>query len=178
MDQTPLPFVLDDGTTYDAKGSKEICFTSGQSGLDKRQCTVQLTIFGDGIPTSKTDTDFPRSRETDKTWRKEKLGQKSQGLFPAESLVWRIDYEAMGVRWMGKRIHKSSFYWIQWENFSGWRAYGTTNRRSKTSSREQKTVLVNMPPGCTSRVQPLNVSVNKPFKNRVREQFENILMKT
>jgi hypothetical protein len=54
--------------------------------------------------TSKTDTDFPRSRETDKTWRKEKLGQKSQGLFPAESLVWRIDYEAMGVRWMGKRI--------------------------------------------------------------------------
>ena len=50
MDQTPLPFVLDDGTTYDAKGSKEIWFTSGQSGLDKRQCTVQLTIFGDGIP--------------------------------------------------------------------------------------------------------------------------------
>ena len=32
----PLLFVLDDGTTYDAKGSKEIWFTSDKSGLDKR----------------------------------------------------------------------------------------------------------------------------------------------
>ena len=48
MDQSPLPFVLDDGTTYDEKGSKK----SGSHAVnrDKRQCTVQLTIFGDGIP--------------------------------------------------------------------------------------------------------------------------------
>ena len=39
----------------------------------------------------------------------------------------------------------------------------------------KKTFLVNVPPGCTSRVQPLDVSVNKPFKNRVREQFEKHL---
>ena len=39
----------------------------------------------------------------------------------------------------------------------------------------KKTVLVNVPPGCTSCVQPLDVSVNKPFKNRVREQFEKHL---
>jgi hypothetical protein len=39
----------------------------------------------------------------------------------------------------------------------------------------KKTVLVNMPPACTSRVQPLDVSVNKPFKSYVREQFEKHL---
>ena len=49
MDQTPLPFVLDDNRTYDTVGAKKIWVRSGQSGLDKRQCTVQLTVFGDGV---------------------------------------------------------------------------------------------------------------------------------
>ena len=48
MDQTPLPFVLDDGKTYDKTGVDEVWCASGASGLDKRQCTVQLTIFADG----------------------------------------------------------------------------------------------------------------------------------
>ena len=33
-------------------------------------------------------------------------------------------------------------------------------------------VLVNVSPGCTSRVQPLAVSVNKSFKNYRKQQFE------
>ena len=49
MDETPLPFVLDDGKTYDKKGVKEVWVQSGQSGLDKRQATVQLTVFPDGV---------------------------------------------------------------------------------------------------------------------------------
>ena len=48
MDQTPLPFVLDDNKTYDKKGADEVWIASGASGLEKRQCTVQLTIFADG----------------------------------------------------------------------------------------------------------------------------------
>ena len=35
MDQTLLPFVLDDGNIYDIKGVKEVWAQSGQSGLDK-----------------------------------------------------------------------------------------------------------------------------------------------
>ena len=35
--------------------------------------------------------------------------------------------------------------------------------------------LVNVPPDCTSRVQPLDVSFNKPFKDVVRQQFEKHL---
>lgn len=37
---------------------------------------------------------------------------------------------------------------------------------------KKKTLLINAPPGCTTRVQPLDVSVNKPFKNAVKIQFE------
>ena len=38
-----------------------------------------------------------------------------------------------------------------------------------------KTTLINVPGGTTSRVQPLDVCINKPFKNYVREQFEQHL---
>ena len=48
MDQTPLPFVLEDNKTYDTKGVDEVWCATGQPGLDKRQCTVQLTVFADG----------------------------------------------------------------------------------------------------------------------------------
>ena len=49
MDQTPLPFVLNDEKTYYKKGVKEVWVQSGQSGLGKRQVTVQLTVCADGV---------------------------------------------------------------------------------------------------------------------------------
>ena len=61
MDQTPLPFVLDDGKNYDKKGVKEVWAQSGQSGLDKRQPTVQLTVFADGVNRVR-----PRQRSSNK----------------------------------------------------------------------------------------------------------------
>ena len=40
-----------DGTTYDDTGSTvTVWVCGGASGLNKRQCTVQLTIFADGEP--------------------------------------------------------------------------------------------------------------------------------
>ena len=39
---------------------------------------------------------------------------------------------------------------------------------------KSNTVLVNEPPGFTSRVQPLDV-FNKPFKNLIKEQFGKYL---
>ena len=47
MDQTSLPFVLDGDTTYQKTGANEVWIASGQSGLERRQCAVKLTIFAD-----------------------------------------------------------------------------------------------------------------------------------
>ena len=49
MDQTPLPFVLDDWKAYDKKDAKKVWAQSGQSGLDKRQATAQLTVIDDEV---------------------------------------------------------------------------------------------------------------------------------
>lgn len=50
MDHTPLPFSFADGPTYSETGASTVWVRGGASGMDKRQCTVQLTIFADGVP--------------------------------------------------------------------------------------------------------------------------------
>lgn len=48
VDQTPLPFTFTGGSTYADTGDKTVWIRGGMSGLDKRQCTAQLTVFADG----------------------------------------------------------------------------------------------------------------------------------
>ena len=48
VDQTPLPFCFADGATYADTGDSTVWVRGGGSGLEKRQCTVQLTLFADG----------------------------------------------------------------------------------------------------------------------------------
>ena len=50
MDQTPLPFILDDGKTYNETNEKDVICKTGASGLDKHQSTAQLELFSDGVP--------------------------------------------------------------------------------------------------------------------------------
>ena len=48
VDQTPLPFSFVDGPTYDTTNASTVWVRGAGSGLEKLQCTVQLTIFADG----------------------------------------------------------------------------------------------------------------------------------
>ena len=74
MDQTPLPFVLDDGKTYDKTGVDEVWCASGASGLDKRQCTVQLTIYFRRWRNLDAIDHFSRSRNAYQCSREKGLG--------------------------------------------------------------------------------------------------------
>ena len=48
VDQTPLPFSFASGETYADTGDKTVWIKGGASGLEKHQCTVQITVFADG----------------------------------------------------------------------------------------------------------------------------------
>ena len=55
MDQAPLPFEYLCGKTYVCKGDMIVWAKSIRSGWDKRQATLVLTVFADGIPYVKPD---------------------------------------------------------------------------------------------------------------------------
>ena len=51
MDQIPLQFCFNfKGATYAEKGEKSVWSRTTGEGHDKKQCTMQLTIFTDGEP--------------------------------------------------------------------------------------------------------------------------------
>ena len=49
MDQTPIAFEFLSGTTYDIKGSETIWVKEQRSGWDRRQATLQIAVYGDGV---------------------------------------------------------------------------------------------------------------------------------
>ena len=172
MDQTPLPFVLDDGKTYNDKGEKEIWCATARSGLDKRQCTVQLTIFADGKPRVRPTIIFRgQGKRVSKTEKmhgiqgyvscfKTKLGVTRQSCKAWIDREWSNTFTNPHNPCSSGKILVADVHTAQ------------QYRSCKDSSGKYKTELVNVPPGCTSRVQPLDVSVNKPFKEEVKRQHE------
>jgi len=50
MDQSPLPFEYLKGRMYAKRGDKTVRIREGKSGHDRRQCTLQIAVFGDGVP--------------------------------------------------------------------------------------------------------------------------------
>jgi hypothetical protein len=50
MDETPIPFEYSEGKTYNKRGEKTVTVHIARSGWDKRQVTLILYIFADGIP--------------------------------------------------------------------------------------------------------------------------------
>ena len=172
MDQTPLPFVLDDGKRYDDARSKEVWSASAASALDKRQCTVQLTVFADGKQRVRPTIIFRgQGKRISKTERDD----------------WdkRICVMFQEKAWCGEAIMKE---WVasEWANvFTSPHSASSTGKilvadvhaaqqtnAVKTALCNYKTELVNVPPRCTSRIQPLDVCINKPFKEAGKRQHE------
>jgi hypothetical protein len=49
MDQSPLPFECQRGRTYSKTGGRTVRLKGQKSGWEKRQCTLQICVFADGV---------------------------------------------------------------------------------------------------------------------------------
>ena len=179
MDETPLPFEYLDGQTYADKGSHTVQVKATASGWDKRQATMVLGIFGSGknrlqpliIFKGKERYTGARSRYYQQK-RDEEMSQYNERVIVrwnetayanADLIVeWITDYLAPalppGPRLLALDIAK----------------FHCTNSVLQTLREHDITPSI-IPAGCTGLVQPLDVSVNKPFKDLLRDMIDEAL---
>jgi transposase-like protein len=156
MDETPVTFDLPSNTTIDETGARSVSIRT--TGHEKTNFTVVLTCMADG-------TKLPPLIIF-------KLKNIPRGNFPPEVII-----RANQTGWMNEQ---EMTYWIEkiWTK----RAARLSNPRSllvldsfsahivdsvKNRFMEKNTNIAIIPGGLTSRLQPLDVSVNKSFKTKV-----------
>ena len=167
MDQTPLPFVLDDGITYDKKVVKEV-WKAVRSRQETSDCPTDsiwwwgwktVIFWGNGLRIS--------AKEKQSYYRRVKVMYQEK--------VW-CDEEIM-KEWISTDWANSNWLKFWRENSDCWCSSCVTNPCRQKAFKRHKISLVNLPPGCTSRVQVVDVLINKPFKDEVRSLFGDHLDK-
>ncbi len=167
MDQTPMPFVFGGGKTFSLKGKSTIWVRGGQSGYDKRQCTVQLTVFSDGNPRVKPLIIFRGAGKRLSVNEKQQWDDRVTVCF--QKNAW-CDEEVMKM-WIDEM-------WCPAVEKLGSKhlLVADVHKAQKTKAvlarlKEIGTTPALIPPGCTSLLQPLDVSFNKPFKQKCADLF-------
>lgn len=165
MDETPAYFDMVPSKTVDKKGKKSITVRTTKS--ERRHVTVVLTCVATGhmLPPM-----VIFKGKTSRTIR----GVNNKG----KSI---ITYQEKA--WMDEEIMKE---WI----VNVWAAY-TKKKRAllvldsfsahlcdaiQELFRKYNTTVIVIPGGCTSVLQPLDVSINRPFKDRLRKCWEQYML--
>ena len=163
MDQTPLPFEFLSTQTYNTKGEKTVWIKGATSGWEKRQATLQLTVFADGG-----------------NYVKPLIFYRGKGLGPGVQREMR-EYDPWVVVKFNPTAYANSGNMVEWlqeqlipvlegcqtllavDLFAGHRTEEVLN----TMKANDITVSV-IPAGCTGIVQPLDLLINRPFKELLR----------
>ena len=162
MDETPMNFDMPLSRTVDTLGNKSILIKT--TGNEKNHFTVVLACMADG---SKLPPMIIFKRKT----------------MPKEKIPSRIVMHVHEKGWMDEN---GMMLWISriWHNRPG----GLFKKKAclvydmfkahlmdsiKTALSKLNTDIAIIPGGLTSQLQPLDVSINKPFKDRIRVLWSN-----
>jgi len=162
MDETPMNFDMPGNRTLDMKGAKTVSVKT--CGAEKQHFTVVLSCMADGTKL-KPMLIFKR-----KTVPKEKFPPgvlicvQEKG-WMNETLVMRWVSDVWMTRPGGLRGTRSL---LVWDMFRAHLCEGV--KKKLKESRIRQAVI---PGGCTSLLQPLDVSLNKPFKCGVRAAWND-----
>lgn len=161
MDETPVFFDLPSNYTVDSKGAKTVFIKT--TGHEKCRFTVVLSCLADGTRLPPTvifkrktlpkGAKFPSNiivRANEKGWMDER-----------GTLGW---LEKVWNHRKGAAFKKPSL--LVWDSFQ---AHLTESVKEKC--REMNTTVAVIPGGLTSLLQPLDVCLNKPFKDKLRNKW-------
>jgi hypothetical protein len=185
MDQTPLPWEYLEGRTYEFKGKRTVWVRSKKSGWGKRQATIQLTIFADGVARVKPLIIFRGAETSNRTARSKEEKRYDPRVvvkFNAKAYAnTRKFYNLLEQRKLLPLTHHSEIilFWLQEMLLPVLGSRPTLLvmdllRSHKTGPvrevlKQHDIALSMVPGGCTGLVQPLDVSVNRPFKDILKQ---------
>ena len=165
MDETPIWFDMPRGCTIAAKGTKQVRIRG--TGADKKRISVVLTatatgemlkpmvIFKGSTPRSIKDITVDRNRvavvHQQKAYMDSTIMQK-----------WVKDVLLQHT----KKVHSLLV-------FDAFRAHEHEAVAEALRRGNVQTAII--PAGCTSKVQPVDVSLNKPFKAIVKHKWEQYM---
>lgn len=170
LDETPIPFEYLDGRTYDTIGLKTIWAKSAKSGWDKRQASLILMVFADGISRVKPKLLFHATTG-------ENIFRKEGHLYDS-----RVTVEFNKTAYNNKEIFLTQ---IENEIIPAFGGRPSLFALDAAVFHKTETVLKTLkshhitpsmiPGGCTGLVQPLDISINFPFKELFRDEIEDYI---
>lgn len=157
MDETPMYFDLVPGKTVDREGTKSVLIRT--TGAEKRHITVVLAVAGSGdvLPPMII---FKGKRTLD-------LKAPKGWLIAVQEKAW-MD-ETLMLRWINEIYLPFTGRERSLLVMDSFRAHITDD--VKKQLRRGNVVPAIIPGGCTSKLQPLDVSINKPVKSYLRRSW-------
>jgi len=170
MDQTLLPWEYLEGKTYEFKGSKIVWVRTRRSGCDKRQATIQLTIFANGIDRlmpliifrgTENNTSAPQRREEKLFDSRVVIKFNPKGYANSAIMLFWLEFMLLPVLGTGATLLVIDHFKFH------------STQEIKDWLRTHGIVPSLVPGGCTGLVQPLDVSVNRPFKDILKQVIDD-----
>ena len=198
MDQSPLPFEYLKGRTYAKKGDKTVRIQEGKSGYDRRQCTLQIAVFTDGVPRCKPLLMFKGKPKGD---NRRKAEQKKY--HPGVIIIFNEKAQANTsnlLDWVKNQYSTVSAYplrdneprFLTLDSFAPHKNKGKKSKEKESLKEKEKRLLEEklqqelrdtftklnvtlslIPSGCTGYVQVLDVLINKLIKVYI-EEYEDL----
>ena len=165
MDETPLYFDMPGSTTVNKKGCREVRVRS--TGAEKRRLTVILACTADGnmLPPMVI---FKGKRAL------KNLRIPAGVVVRVQPKAWNdADLTKVWIQQVLCRYTQKQHALLVWDTFSG----HMTEEVAEELQKKNISVAV-IPGGCTSKIQPLDVSLNKPFKSSCRSQWVEYLQQS
>jgi transposase-like protein len=162
MDETPMSFNLPSNTTVEHSGSKTVSMLS--TGHERSNFTVVLACLADGTKLPPVIIFKLKKIPREEFPEGVVIRANSQGWMNEEEMIWWI--ENIWTKRSQRGSNPKSLLIL--DSFTGHKT-DTVKKRF----REKKTDLAVIPGGLTSKLQPLDVSLNKPFKAKVRNLYNH-----
>jgi DDE superfamily endonuclease len=156
MDETPMAFNLPNNTTIEQAGTKTVSILT--TGHERSNFTVVLACMADGTKLPPVIIfklkKIPREEFPDGVI----IRTNPEGWMNENEMLWWV--ENIWIKRTGRGNNPRSLLVL--DSFSAHKTDAVKQR-----FREKKTDLAVIPGGLTSRLQPLDVSLNKSFKSKV-----------